>query len=301
MVGCALILSGCHRADPLAVPEVSEPFRYVASSDKFTDTTTFKAQREELRPPLVARTAFFCRTGDNGEFGNQPVAYFAIAMKNGQGEPVIPSRAQFRIDHYPPFDALWANDSDPDKGSFIVPYSRLLVGAVNPSELYNAAWASSMTPYLANPFAFPLVEPLNPDFDAVGKAGKEALDQAAAESRRLMIRLSTARGGETDIDINLEDPAIRGVLSRCGWKTGSSVPAHQTLSLEGLQAFSTDMLLFTNSARSCHEKHDSSECAVALDKLRELAAKGVCPVGELGRKVWGRCPSLPSGGRAVGT
>lgn len=302
LIATASALPGCNKsnAELSEVPVLSEPYEYEIKGDEFTGTGFLKAQRVALRPGILLKTAFYCQPSSSGAQVNPSEnTYFAIAIQTGQGRNIVPARIRFKIDEQPPFDAVWNNDADPGQGLFIVPYSQLLAGGVSREERYSAAWAANMTPYLDNPFLLDLVEPTGEiDFNLIGKLGKEALARKATTAKRMMIRYAIAEGVEENVDINLNDPAIETVLSKCGWNLDAPAPGfsadsrirkERRLTPEDLQMHSRDILLFTNTARSCHEDGKRDGCSDALDKLRELSEQGICPVGDPGRQVWGRC------------
>jgi hypothetical protein len=295
----AAVLSGCSKSEaaPSDVPVLSEPYEYSVDTDEFTGTTVEKAQRTDLKAGLVLTTTFGCVTGSNGgQARNLKSTYFVFSLQTMQGAPIVPTRIRFKVDDQPPFEAVWRKDANPNPETFIVPYSQILVGGVNQDDRYSAAWATGMTPYLENPFQFDLVEPAGKlDFNLIGLRGTGALVREAATAKQLMIRYTLADGTEQDVDMNLDDPAIRHLLSKCGWNleaTGgnsTAVSKQQRITWDELRTYNRDINFFTNTSRWCHEDGKRDSCSDARHLLADLAAKGICPVGEPGRQVWGRC------------
>lgn len=300
----AAALSGCSKSEaaPSDVPVLSQAYEYSVGTDEFTGTTVQKAERNDLEAGLLVTTMFGCLAHSNGgQAGILKNTFFVFSLQTLRGAPVVPTRIRFKVDDRPPFEAVWTKDANPNPNMFIVPYSQVLVGGVSPEDRYSAAWVTGMTPYLENPFQFGLVEPEGKlDFDLIGVRGTGALVREAATAKRLMIRYALADGIDHDVDMNLDDPAIRHLLSKCGWNleaTGgrsTAIPREQRITWDELQEVAGLTQAFNNTSRWCRE-NGKQNCPDAMHELEALEAKGICPVGEPGRQVWGRCLAKENG------
>ena len=273
-----ITVSGCEKVYKMEdVPILSEPYDYDKKIDEFTGNSLIKATTMDLRDGvgLALTTTFGCEiVADTVPKDALQSSYFVFSLQTGQGESVTPSRIRLKLDDTPPVEINWNSDADEDGDFFAVPYAQVLASGASPSEQYSAAWVAGMTPHLNNAFALDLAEPEGAlDFDKIKKQGVEALSRKAREARRLMIRYTLSDGTEDNIEINLDDVAIRTALTECGYQlhnvgNKSTIPENQRITFREFQQHSSSILIFTNSARMCLKNVDPEECSGAVRMLQ---------------------------------